>query len=266
MIFFTGFLVGVVSLIPGISGGTILVLTKQYDIITNAISNYRKKENLFLIVSLVAGIILGTVTFARIIEFMFYFFPKGTMILFSGFVLFHLPTFYQEQKEKPKLIWIIVGMFIIFLLSFFSSDIDKVIIDYPKITFLFLIYFSISGCIDGFFTLLPGISGSLIMMILGPYYYYKSFLANLDFSTLYLLLPLTCYFIGDAIGFFLGSKFSIYITKKYQRAFFSIILGMVFMSALILLPIPTFNPQGILYYLFFLLISYIIYKIIQHFT
>ena len=44
MLFFTGFLVGVASLIPGISGGTILVVTKKYDLITRAIINYYKKQ------------------------------------------------------------------------------------------------------------------------------------------------------------------------------------------------------------------------------
>lgn len=266
MIFFTGFLIGIVSLIPGISGGTILVLTKQFEAITNAISNYHKKENLLLILTLVSGIVLGTITFARIIEFMFYFMPKGTMIIFSGFVLFHLPELLREQKDKPKLKWVLVGMLAILLLSFFSSDIDKVIIDYPEMTIMFLIYFAFSGCIDGFFTIIPGISGSMIMMILGPYYYYKSFLANLSLSNIYLVIPLLCYFIGDAIGFFLGSKFSIYVIKKYQQTFFSIIFGMVLMSTLILLPIPTFTFQGILSYLLFLLISYLIYKLIHYFT
>ena len=73
MIFFTGFLVGITSLIPGISGGTILVLSHQYQTVTSAISNFRKKENLFLIFLFVLGIIMGTVVFARIIELMFYF-------------------------------------------------------------------------------------------------------------------------------------------------------------------------------------------------
>ena len=44
MIFFTGFLIGVVSLIPGISGGTMLVLTKKYEEITEAITHFKLKK------------------------------------------------------------------------------------------------------------------------------------------------------------------------------------------------------------------------------
>lgn len=265
MIFFTGFLVGVVSLIPGISGGTILVITKKYNLITVAISNFRKKENILLILSLVAGIILGTVTFARIIEFLFYFFPNETMILFGGFVLFHLPELIKEEKEKPKFKWVFFGIILIFLLSLFSTNSDLVILEYPKINLLFLIYFAFCGCIDGFFTIIPGISGSMVMMILGPYFLYKSLLANLNFSNIIFILPLACYFVGDAIGFFLGSKFSIYFTNKYRRIFFSVIYGMVLMSIIIVLPTPIFTSHGILTYLCVLLLSYLMYKIINSF-
>ena len=265
MIFFTGFLVGVASLIPGVSGGTILILTKKYDLITAAISNYKKRENLILIFSLILGIIAGTVCFARIIELLFYLMPNGTMIIFSGFILFHLPQLIKEEKEKPKILYFFLGMLLIYLLSFFSSDIDKVVLDYPKITMLFLLYFGFCGSIDGFFTIIPGISGSMIMMLLGPYFLYKSFLANLTFSTIYLAIPLLFYFIGDAIGFYLGSKFSIYFIKKCQSTFFSIIFGMVLMSALLILPALEFSQKGILTYLLFFLISYIFYRFFKKF-
>lgn len=263
MNFFTGFLIGVVSLIPGISGGTILVITKKYNEVANAISNYRKKENLSILFSLILGIILGTITFARIVEFMFYFVPNGTMIIFSGFILFNLPNIFKEQIKKPNLFFIFIGMLIIFLVSSSSNHVDKVIFDYPNINITFLIYFTLYGCIDGFFTIIPGISGSMMMMILGPYFLYKSFLANLNFDNIIFILPLFFYFIGDLIGFFLGSKFSLYFIKKHYHAFFNIIFGMVLMSAIILLPIPSLNFNSIISYAIFLIISYIIYSIIN---
>lgn len=265
MLFFTGFLVGVASLIPGISGGTILMVTKKYDLITNAISNYYKKENIFLLGTLIIGIILGTLTFAKIIELLFYFIPSGTMIIFSCFVLFHLPNLVKEEKEKPNFKWVVVGILIILILASFSNESDKVILNYPNINICFLIYFAFCGCIDGFFTIIPGISGSMVMMILGPYFLYKSFLANLSFNNIIFLLPLLFYFIGDIFGFLLGSKFSVYFINKDRKKFFSIIIGMIFMSVLVLLPAPDFTSTGILSYLFFILISYLLYKTINHF-
>lgn len=263
MIFFTGFLVGMVSLIPGISGGTILVITKKYDVITQAICNYRKKENIFLLFAFVIGLLLGSVTFARIIEFLFFFFPNETMIVFGGFILFHFPMLLKSEKEKPKLLWIILGALIILFLQSLSPAYEKVILTYPTMNLAFLVYFTFCGCIDGFFTILPGISGSMIMMILGPYFLYKSFLANLSIANLYLILPLSCYLLGDAVGFFLGSKFSVYFFQKHHRFFFSIILGMVFMSIFILLPPIHFSIQGIFSYSVSFFLSYLLYKIIH---
>lgn len=258
MIFFTGFLIGVVSLIPGISGGTVLVLMKKYEEVSYAIAHFKKKENIHLLFILILGIILGTITFARIIELCFYFAPNCTILLFSGFVLFSIPDFIKSEKIKPKLFWLLLGSTVIYFLSFFSVTSTTVIIDYPKITLFFLIFFSCCGLLDGFFTILPGVSGSMVMMILGPYFLYKSYLANLSFKNILFVLPLLCYFIGDMIGFYLGSKVSLYFLKKHRKRFMSFVLGMVLMSVLILLPIETFTFHNVILYSIVLLISFIL--------
>lgn len=258
MNFFTGFLVGVVSLIPGISGGTILVLMKKYDVIAYAISHFKERKYLLLLVNFVIGVILGAITFARIVEFLFYFFPNATLILFSGLVFFHLPHLIKSEKIKPNLFWFGLGIFFIFSLSFLNSNRVPVIMDFPKITLLFLIFFACSGAIDGFFTILPGVSGSMVMMILGPYYLYKSFLASLNIEHLYFFIPLSFYFIGDILGFYLGSKFSVYFLNNHRKNFMSCVYGMVLASVIVLFPIPNFSFMSIMSTLFLLLISYII--------
>lgn len=263
MYFFTGFLVGIVSLIPGISGGTILVLMKKYEELAEIITNFKKKENKILLTSLVLGILLGAITFAKIIELLFYFFPKGTMILFSGFVLFHLPKLFKENHFSFRFIPFFLGIFLIFLLSSFHIHSDVVITEYPKFTFGFLLSFGFFGMVDGFFTIIPGISGSMILMILGPYFLYKSFLANLSFKNIHFILPLFFYLIGDFAGFFLGSKFSLYFLNHFYSVFMNIILGMVLASAIILLPIPTLSITSIVSYFVLLFISYFIVQLLE---
>lgn len=266
MNFFTGFLIGVVSLIPGISGGTVLVLMKKYEEITQAITHFRSKKNLAILFSLIIGIFLGTITFARIIELMFYFIPDITMLLFSGFVLFNIPTFIKSEQIKTNPFWFIVGVFLIFILSFCSQNSSVVIVEYPSITLFFLLFFCFCGAIDGFFTILPGVSGSMVMMILGPYFLYKSFLANLSFQNILYILPLFFYFVGDALGFYLGSKVSLFFLKKYRKPFLSLVLGMVMMSAIIILPAPEYQLYSIIRYIFVLFLSYLICNILNHFN
>ncbi len=263
MTFFTGFLIGVASLIPGISGGTILVLMKKYDEVSNAIAHFKQKENKLFLFFLVLGIILGTITFARIIELFFYFAPNCMFILFSGFILFSIPNFMKTEKIKPSLFWFVLGTIVIYFLSTLSTATNPVVLEYPKITILFLIFFTLSGMVDGFFTILPGVSGSMVMMILGPYFLYKSYLANISIQNLVFLIPLLCYFLGDIFGFYLGSKVSLYFLKKYRKLFMSFVLGMVLMSALILLPLGALNCHTIIPYSIVLLISFIICQLLN---
>lgn len=263
MIFFTGFLIGVVSLIPGISGGTILVIMKKYQEVANAITNFKKKENIILLGKLILGIILGTITFARIIELMFYFIPTSTIILFSGFIIFQLPSLIKEEKIKPSFFWTLLGAIFIFFLSSFHVDTPSVIINYPQINLLFLISFAFCGAIDGFFTIIPGVSGSMIMMILGPYFLYKSFLANLNLQNWHFLFPLLFYFIGDGFGFYLGSKLSLFFLKKRHQQFMNFILGMIIASIIVLLPTPEFKCKSMITFAIPLCISYIFCSLLK---
>lgn len=266
MNFFTGFLVGVVSLVPGISGGTILVLMKKYESITKAIANFKEKKSRMILFSLVLGIFVGTITFARVIELLFYLIPNATFVLFSGFVLFQIPSFIKSEEINIKPFWLFLGALFIYLLSLFHVDTTVVILEYPAITFFFLLSFSVCGMIDGFFTILPGVSGSMIMMILGPYFLYKSYLANLSLQTLIFVVPLLFYFVGDAIGFYFGSKFSLFCLKKHRGLFLNLVLGMVLMSALLLLPIPDFSFDSLLFFAIPLFMSYLFCRILKHFN
>lgn len=263
MIFFTGFLVGVVSLIPGISGGTILVLMNKYNEITSSIANFRKKENRHTLFFLIIGIILGTISFARIIEFCFYYIPNITLTLFSGLVLFETPTILEKEKLKPNIFFLILGFLLIIYLNTFNIFSENIIINYPQITIIFLLEFCFFGMMDGFFTILPGISGSMVMMILGPYFLYKSYLANLNFHNIIFVIPLLFYFLGDLLGIYFGSKTSIYFIKKHHKIFMSFILGMVVASGIILIPLKTIDFKNIILIIITLLISYIITEIIN---
>lgn len=263
MNFFTGFLIGVVSLIPGISGGTILVLMKKFNYLTEIITNFKDKKNKMILFTVILGIFLGAITFSRIIELLFYFIPNETLIFFGGLVLFQVPHLIKENKIKLQKNFFLLGLIIIFALNFIPVESTKVITEFPKINLIFLILFMFSGTIDGFFTIIPGISGSLIMMILGPYYLYKSFLAHLSFKTLHFIIPLFFYFIGDLLGFYFGSKVSHHFLKKAPNTFMNLILGMVIGSIIVLLPTPLFETLPLLKYSLALALSYLLIHLLN---
>ena len=149
MNFFTGFLIGVTSLIPGISSGTILVLIKKFDYLTNVITNIKSKKNRSILLSVIIGIFFGALTFSRIIELLFYFIPNETLIFISGLVLFQVPHLIKTEKIKPQKPYLLLGLIFIFTLNLFPNDPSKVIIDFPSLTFIFLIFFTLAGLTDG---------------------------------------------------------------------------------------------------------------------
>ena len=232
--FFTGLLVGIVSLIPGISGGTIIMLSSKYEEILKGISSL----NLKVIGKLLSGVIIGVLCVAKIIEQLFIYIPTQTVFFFIGLLIFSLPTVIHKEYKYFSFPFILIGAFIIQLVTMFTPTTDIVITTFPKLTITFLILFAIYGMIDGFFTILPGISGSLIMMILGPYYLYKSYLANISFMN---FIPLLFYFIGDGLGVLLGSKISLFLLNKLHKVTISILIGMTIMSIVVIVPKVDYN-------------------------
>ena len=264
-LFFTGILIGIVSLIPGISGGTIILLRNEYYEISQIISNYQ--TNKLKIFYLTLGIIVGALFFSRIVEILFTYLPTQTMMFFFGLLLFQtIPIIKQEVKEIRPFFLCLGILTILFLLLLIPTS-PKVITNYPKLTITFLLIFSLCGSLDGFLTILPGISGSMVMMIIGPYYLYKSYLANLSLTNLEFLIPLTLYFIFDVLGIYIGSKLSLYLLEKHRPLTMSIIIGFVITSLFIILPIKSLTTINIiLTSLMALILSYIITETINYFT
>ena len=257
--FITGFFVGAVSLIPGISGGTILFISKEFETFILALTSKKNINNLKYLFIIISGIIIGAILCAKIIEYLFNIIPFDLLLLFSIFLLFSILALYKEEKSNINIKWLFVGCILIFILALLTTNSNYTYEVLPNLTFPFLIFFFFCGMLDGFITILPGISGSMVMMILGPYYLYKSFLANLDCNHLVFLFPLGLYLIGDLLGIYFGSLFSKIMLNKYKSKFFSIILGMMLTSTLILLPINNLDKLH-----FPLLISiFIIYLLIK---
>lgn len=246
-----GSIIGITSLIPGVSAGTIIYLSKDYNYINNLIINF--KNNIKSILLLLLGLLISVLIFSKILEYLFMNYPYETKFFIVGLLLSSLKDTIKKQ-DKYNIIFIILGILTILFLSYITIDTPLVINTYPNITFLFLIIFLLCGLIDGILTITPGISGSMVMMILGPYYLYKSYLANV-FNNFVFIIPLIFYFIGDIIGFFVGSKVSTYLLKKWKKQFESFIIGMVITSILLLIPYH-FSFSS----LFFLVIGYIIKK------
>lgn len=261
--FIAGFFVGAVSLIPGISGGTILFISNEFESFTTILTQKKSVNDYKYLSLIIFGIIIGAISTSRLIEYLFNTIPYETLLTFSLFLLISIIKIIKENNNKFNLLqsYFFIGVITILIISFFIDKTPYVYSDKININLIFLILFMIAGTLDGFITILPGISGSMVMMLLGPYYLYKSLLANLSISNILFLLPLSLYLIGDLFGIYLGSLFSKYMLKNYENQFMSVILGMMTTSTLLLIPIKHLTNINLTLYTFYFIIICILFTI-----
>ena len=118
----------------------------------------------------------------KILEYLFNYLPTQTMYWFVGLIAFSIPLFLKgEMKgEKKSIIWLVLGMAVIFALQMLNPGKDNTAVnpEFPVVTILLCIKMIFIGMIAGATMLMPGVSGSMVLLILGEYYLFKSYLAN----------------------------------------------------------------------------------------
>lgn len=240
-----GIAVGVANVIPGVSGGTMMVILGIFNRLTEAIGNIFKIENknrmndILFLVQILLGAGIGLVGFAKILEFLFNYFPTQTMYWFIGLIAFSIPLFLkgEMQGEKIKLLPLILGLALIFGLQILNPGEDvNVNPAFPALSLFLCMKMIFIGAIAGATMLMPGVSGSMVLLILGEYYLFKSYLANVTSFSLDVLIPLGFMGIGILLGIILSAKFCDYMIKNHKAPFLSFILGLIIASSLVLIP------------------------------
>ena len=226
--FFQGILIGAGAILPGISSGVLCVIFGIYENLLDCVLNFFKniKENFKYLFPIGLGSIIGVVLFGNILKYLFFAYPIQIKFIFIGLILGSIPSLIKESTSKTKfkpyyliftLITLLIGIFFVILEQKISKFNDT---DY---NFLFLV---ISGFFMSAGIIIPGVSNTLILMLLGIYELYLDAVSIIYLPFLFPLL----------IGIFLGSIFFMKLTKFlldkfYPQTFFAIIgftLGSVF--------------------------------------
>lgn len=226
--FFQGILIGAGAILPGISSGVLCVIFGIYENLLNCVLSFFKniKENFKYLFPIGVGSIIGVVLFGNILKYLFFAYPIQIKFIFIGLILGSIPSLIKESTSKVNfkpyyliftLITLLLGIFLVILEQKISKFNDT---DY---NFLFLV---ISGFFMSAGIIIPGVSNTLILMLLGIYELYLDAVSIIYLPFLFPLL----------IGIFLGSIFFMKLTKFlldkfYPQTFFAIIgftLGSVF--------------------------------------
>lgn len=251
-----GALIGMANVIPGVSGGTMMVSMGIYDTIISCITNFFKqwKKSLLTLLPYVIGMLLGIVASSFSIELLFDKFPVPTALLFIGLIFGGVPMLWKkivkEEGKKAIKLWYVLLFALFFALVVGlqllgqNAGIERSF----SLTFGSLLIAFLLGTVASATMVIPGVSGSMVMMILGYYTsviglintFIKAVLA-LDFTEIFACVAILVPFgLGVLFGIFAVAKLIEYLLAKHESATYSAILGLVCAS-----PFPVFMNAGI---------------------
>ena len=247
-----GILVGIANIIPGVSGGTIIVILGLFDKLMESISNVFKLkisfkerlENLWFIMQVLIGAAIGLVAFAKILNYLFVHFELQTIALFAGLILLSLPMLKKEEMDGKKIniLFFILGVLTIGIINYLSPGEEGNIVTYEELiskslTPVFIGSLILMGVIGGATMIFPGVSGSMVLLVLGWYHMFKGYVAAVTTFDMKILIPLAFIAIGVGLGIIFSAKLTSFLLKKYKTNTMSFILGLIIMSAIVIFPL-----------------------------
>ena len=232
---YRGLLMGATDVIPGISGGTIALLLGIYERLIDAINGFFSKDwkkQLGFLVPLGIGMVTAIFLFANIIEWLFMYYPGPTKFFFLGLILGVLPYLLHKADAKNSfrmkhIGMMLIGVILVSVLGFASVGDGEVIADVTASTYVLLF---VSGIIGSSAMILPGISGSFMLLVLGVYTTVISAISNFQFDII------IATGLGIALGFVIMSRIVGYFLNNHFTATFAATIGLVIGSVFVILP------------------------------
>ncbi len=221
-----GMIVGVANIIPGVSGGTMAVVLNIYDKLISSVSNLRKefKKGILFLLPIGIGAVIGIVAFSKLIEFLLTNYPLATNFFFIGLILGSIPMIFKRATEdafRPtSLIPFVLFLAGMLVLSSFSEGAMSGEVATQLDTGLF-IKLMVCSAVAAAAMILPGVSGSMVMVILGTY---NTVLTAISSMNIMILIPVL---IGVLIGILGGAKIIDICLKRFPQATFFAILGLI---------------------------------------
>ena len=220
---------GAADAVPGVSGGTIALLLGIYEELVTTIGNinlslFKELNNGFysfwgklngnFLLSLIVGIGISLVTFIKLTAYLFDKYPILIWSFFLGLILATIYVIFKLIKSwnYVNILFILIAIFI----SFYLGEMN--VMDSININ---LMYILISGIIAASAMIIPGISGALILVILGLYSTMINAINNIEID------KIVTFSLGAIIGLLSFSKILKWMFNKNLSLTYSILLGFV---------------------------------------
>lgn len=272
--FLKGAAVGIANIIPGVSGGTLAVITGIYnkliDIIGNFLSHLKSwtklKEDFKFLIPIGLGAVIGIVLFSKVLKWLLATFNMPTMFCFMGLIIGSLPLLFNQAKEKgfkiKYLIPFAITLILMIILNIIGANVTEgsgiETFDKTPINMILLVFY---GFIAAGTMVIPGISGSMVMMIMGIYTAILTAVSTLD---IIILLPFA---FGVLIGVIVVSKLMDILLEKFYSYTYFAILGFIIGSIIFIFPGFAFNLTGLVSVIVFIIgfvVSYFVSKLVKN--
>lgn len=247
--FINGFCMSLADSVPGVSGGTVAFILGFYDKFITALDDIfrgnleKKKKALFYLFKLgigwICGLLLAVLFLANLFDKHIYELSS----LFIGFIIFAIPIVIKEEKESLKgnyknLIYFILGASLVILITYLNRFNGNVF-NIDKLSLGTIIYVFLAAMIAISAMILPGISGSTILLIFGLYIPIVTKIKEL-LSFNFAGLPILIIFgLGVIVGILYFTKLLRKCLDKRRSSVIYAVLGMMIASIYSIIMGPT---------------------------
>lgn len=259
-LFFIGTLIGTAMVIPGVSGSVIAVILGVYDKAIEAFTNLFKnfKKNFLFLIIIFLGIVVGAIWFSNVMMILYEKNESVIKFAFIGLILGGIPVLLKKVKKQEKekinycvLIFTFLLSIGLWILSLTVFKVDTKIIDYNSLVLF------IAGIIYAIGKVVPGVSGSFLLMLMGIYEYILSIMAHPITVGLKEKENVVPFLIGLITGVLLLVKVINYLFEKHLGLVYSVIIGFVMGSVFALIP-TIYTLSNLLYGLIAMIICFIL--------
>ena len=226
-----GAVIGVAVIIPGVSGGTLAVLLNIYDKLIGAVSNLRRdfKNSIKFLLPVALGIAVAFAAMYFPLQFALDYAPLPTVLLFVGLMLGSFPKLFKDSVKlgfkKLDIINLIVPLAAVIGICFIPNigNVNLGVDMHASTYFILILMGAVAACA----LVVPGVSGSMMLMIFGYYEpildTFKGLFTNFGHS----IVVLGGFALGIIIGFFSIAKLMKLFLDKFPRGTHWAIIGFV---------------------------------------
>lgn len=248
--FIRGFVMSLADSVPGVSGGTIAFIMGFYDKFINSLDNLfygdkeKKIESIRFLIKLgigwLVGMILASLILASLFEKKIYVISS----LFLGFIIFSIPLIIKEEKKELKgkylnLIFTLIGILVVVLITFLNPVSKGSGVNIKNLNIGLIFYLIMAGMIAISAMVLPGISGSTLLLIFGVYIPIMTGIKELLHLNFTYFPALVVFGIGVILGIFLIIRLLKNALSKFRSQMIYLIIGLMLGSIYAIIMGPT---------------------------